>query len=128
MINDVTTSMRRLYWCTGAFGLLGAVWCLWHSGDRAAIGFFLGAAASLGNLWLWDWLAHMIEPGRAPKKSWQAGLFVGRYLILLGGGYGIVKVLGVTPVAVVLGLLTSTAAVLTILIIEIAHGKSPKVT
>lgn len=128
MINDVTTSMRRLYWCTGVFGLLGAVWCLWQSGGRAAVGFLLGAAGSLGNLWLWDWLAHMIEPGRAPQKSWQAGLFVGRYLILLGGGYGIVKVLGVTPVAVVLGLLTSTAAVLIILIIEIAQGKPPKVT
>jgi hypothetical protein len=88
----------------------------------------LGGGGSIGNLWLWDWLSHVIEPGRGPKKSWQAGLFVGRYLILLGGGYGIVKVLGVNPLAVVLGLLTSTAAVLMLLIIEIAQGKSSKVT
>jgi hypothetical protein len=88
----------------------------------------LGGAGSLGNLWLWHWLAQLIEPGRGPKKTWHAGIFIGRYLILLGGGYGIVKVLGVNPLGVVLGLLTSTAAVLALLIIEMAQGKSSKAT
>jgi hypothetical protein len=121
-------SMRRLYWLTGALGLLGAAWYLWQSDARSALGFTLGGVGSIGNLWLWHWVSHLIEPGRGPKKSWQAGLFVGRYLILLGGGYGIVKVLGVNPLAVVLGLLTSTAAVLTLLIIEIAQGILSKAT
>jgi Na+/melibiose symporter-like transporter len=120
--------MRRLYWFTGAFGLFGAAWFLSRNDARSALGFALGGVGSLGNLWLWHWLSHLIEPGRGPKKTWQAGLFIGRYLILLGGGYAIVKVLGVNPVAVVLGLLTSTVAVLTLLMIEIAQGKSSKVT
>ena len=128
MTSELATSMRRLYWCTGAIALLGALWCLWQSGARSAFGFLLGGAGSLGNLWLWHWLSHLIEPGRGPKKSWQAGLFIGRYLVLLGGGYGIVKVLGVNPLWVVLGLLTSTAAVLTLLMIEIAQGRSSKAT
>ena len=128
MTSDLATSMRRLYWCTGAIGLLGAFWCLWQSGARSALGFLLGGAGSLGNLWLWHWLSHLIEPGRSPKKTWQAGLFIGRYLVLLAGGYAIVKFLGVNPLWVVLGLLTSTAAVLTLLMIEIAQGRSSKAT
>jgi ATP synthase I chain len=128
MTSELATPIRRLYWFTGALGLLGSAWCLWRSDERSALGFLLGGAGSLGNLWLWHWLSHLIEPGHAPKKTWQAGLFIGRYLILLGGGYGIVKFLGVNPVAVVLGLLTSTAAVLTLLIVEIAQGKSSRTT
>jgi hypothetical protein len=103
-------------------------WCFWESGVRSALGFALGAAGSLGNLWLWHWLSQVIGPGQGPKKTWQAGLFIGRYLVLLGGGYAIVKVLGVNPLAVVLGLLTSTAAVLALLMVEIAQGKSSKAT
>ena len=125
-IGGPVASIRRLYWCTAAFGFLGAVFYLSRGEARGAIGFLLGAAGSIGNLWFWNWLSHLIEPGRSPKKTWQAGLFIGRYLILLGGGYGIVKFLGVSPLAVVLGLLTSTAAVLALLIVEIAQGKSSK--
>lgn len=128
MVSDSGPSIRRLYWCTVAFGMLGAA-CYLVKGDvRSALGFLLGAAGSVANLWFWNWLSHLIEPGRGPKKSWQAGLFIGRYVILLGGGYGIVKFLGVNPLAVVLGLLTSTAAVLALLVVEIAQGKSSKAT
>lgn len=126
--SDLAQSMRRLYWFTAAFGMIGAVWYLSVGDTRSALGLVLGGAGSLANLWFWNWVSHLIEPGRGPKKTWQAGLFIGRYLILLGGGYGIVKFLGVNPLAVVLGLLTSTAAVLAMLIVEIAQGKSSKVT
>lgn len=128
MTSELAPYMRRLYWCTGAIGLLGMGWCFWRIDVRSALGFALGGAASLGNLWLWHWFSHLIGPGQGPKKTWQAGLFVSRYLVLLGGGYAIVKVLGVNPLAVVLGLLTSTAAVLALLMIEIAQGKSSKAT
>jgi hypothetical protein len=126
MTSELAPYMRRLYWCTGALGLLGMGCCFWQGGIRSALGFALGVAGSLGNLWLWHWLSHLIEPGRGPRKTWQACLFMGRYLVLLGGGYAIVKVLGVNPLAVVLGLLTSTAAVLAMLVMEIAQGKSSK--
>jgi hypothetical protein len=102
----------RLYRLTAIFGLLGALAYLALQGALTALGFLLGAAISLGNLWLFNWLADSIAPRDSPRRPWQTGAFVGRYLILFAGGYVIVKALGVNPLPVVLGLFASTAAVL----------------
>jgi hypothetical protein len=115
-------SYKSLYWFTGSLGIIGFVLYLCAQGPKLAASFALGAAGSLGNLWLWDLLSRFIAPSDRPKKAWQAGLFIGRYIILWGAGYAIVKVLGVNALAVVLGLLASTAAVLASLIIEIIQG------
>jgi lipid-A-disaccharide synthase-like uncharacterized protein len=105
-------SVRRLYWLTALFGLAGFVSYFWVFGPRPAFGFLLGAAGSLGNLWLFEWLANSIAPREAPPRPWKAAAFVGRYVILFTAGYVIVKGLGVNPLPVVLGLFASTAAVL----------------
>jgi hypothetical protein len=116
---DFTRSLRRLYWLTGSFGLAGFVsyWCL--HGPRPAFGFALGAVGSFGNLWLFAWLSRAIGPGETARRPWGAAAFIGRYLILFLVGYSIVKTLGVSPLAVILGLLASTAAVLTVSVLEI---------
>lgn len=116
---EAQLSMRRVYQLTGLVGLVGFVSYFWVGGPRPALGFALGAASSFGNLWLFDWLSRSIAPGATTTKPWQAGAYVTRYIILLGIGYAIVKALGVSPLAVVLGLLASTAAVLTSSISEI---------
>ncbi|MBV9760783.1 MAG: ATP synthase subunit I [Acidobacteriaceae bacterium] len=103
---------HRLYRLTALFGLFGFIAYLWLEGPRSALGFLLGAAISLGNLWLFDRLADSIASPDSPRRPWQAGAFVGRYLVLFAGGYVIVKTLGVNPLPVVLGLFASTAAVL----------------
>ena len=107
-----TMSVRQLYILTIAVGIVGTIAFLIPYGFRPALAFLLGAAVSLGNLWLFSWLARAIEPGSRQQKPWEAGAFIGRYLILFTFGYVIVKSLGVSPLPVVLGLFASTAAVL----------------
>ena len=122
-VSDDSFSIRKIYLLTAILGLAGFVCYIWFEGIRQAAAFALGAAASFGNLWLFDWLSGSIAPQAASKKRWQAGAYVARYAILLAIGYGIVKALNVSPLAVVLGLLTNAAAVLAFLIFElISHA------
>ena len=116
---EAQLSIQRVYQLTGLVGLVGFVSYFWVGGPRPALGFALGAASSFGNLWLFDWLSRSIAPGGTARKPWQAGAYVTRYIILLGTGYATVKALGVSPLAVVLGLLVSAAAVLASSILEI---------
>lgn len=116
---DLSRSIRQLYWLTGLFGAAGFVWYFWLAGARPAFGFALGAVGSFGNLWLFDWLSRAIGSSETARKPWGAAAFIARYLILFLAGYSIVKTLGVSPLAVVLGLFASTAAVLTLSILEI---------
>jgi hypothetical protein len=103
-------TVRRLYIVTAAFAGIGFVWQFVAAGPRSALGFLIGALGSLGNLWLFDWLSRAIAPGEKQRKPWQASLFVGRYIVLIAVGYATVNALGVNPLAVLLGLLISTAA------------------
>ena len=65
----------------------------------------------------------MPAPGvETPQKPWQAGIFVTRYIVMILVGYAIVKTLGVNALAVILGLLTSTAAVLTSTVLEVLQN------
>ena len=115
-------SIRSLYLLTAIFGVAGALAYLALRGPLPAAGFAIGAGSSFGNLWLFDRLSHAIAPGDKPRKSWQAGTFVVRYLILFFIGYASIKALGVNPLAVILGLLASTAAVLTFALYELLRG------
>lgn len=109
----------RLYRLTISFAIFGAAAYFWFEGLLPALGFLLGAAISLANLWLFNRLATALAPAPSSRKPWQAGAFVGRYLILSAAGYVIVKALGVNPLPVVLGLFASTAAVILSILIEL---------
>jgi hypothetical protein len=115
-------SVRRLYRLTILFGVLGAAAFSWLQGSREGLAFALGALGSFGNLWLFHRLSVSIAPGEASRKPWQAGAFLGRYILLFAAGYVIVKGLGVNPLPVVLGLFASTAAVLTSSIVELLQN------
>lgn len=121
-MTDPTQPIRRLYLLTGAFGLLGTAFCLARFGPREALAFLMGALASLGNLWVYDYMSRSIAPGEEPKKPWQAGAFITRYLLLVAGGYALVKALHVNPLTVILGLLASTAAALASSIFELLQS------
>ncbi len=121
-MTDPSQPIRRLYLLTAAFGVLGAIVCLARFGTREALAFLMGAAASLANLWVYDYMSRGIAPGGEPKKPWQAGAFITRYLLLVAGGYALVKGLNVNPLTVILGLLASTAAVLSSSIFELLHS------
>jgi hypothetical protein len=119
---DLNQSLRRLYWITALFGVMGFVSYFWLQGPRSAFGFLLGALSSFGNLYLFVWLSRAISPTTAPRRPWKAGAFVARYLILVTIGYVIVNALSVNALAVILGLFASTAAVLLSSTIEIVQG------
>jgi hypothetical protein len=117
--------VRRIYWLALGFALIGFVLYFALQGWRPAAGFALGALGSMGNLWVFERLTHSIEPAPSsepPKKPWQAGIFVIRYIVLLTVGYAIVKTLDVNALAVILGLLTNTAAVLTSTALELVQN------
>jgi peptidoglycan/LPS O-acetylase OafA/YrhL len=109
---DLRGSLRRLYYLAGLFALIGFVSYFWMRGPAPALSFALGVLGSFGNLWLFVRLTRAITPGNQPRKPWKTGIFVLRYAVLLLLGYVIVKSLGVNGLAVILGLLVSTAAVL----------------
>jgi 4-hydroxybenzoate polyprenyltransferase len=112
-------SIRRLYWLTAVLGVSGFI-ALWPmQGFRTALAFLLGALASLGNLFLFGYLSRAISPGDKQTKPWEARAFISRYLLLFAGGYVIVKALGVKPLPVIVGLLTSTAAVVLSIVLEL---------
>ena len=114
--------MKRLYRLTALFGLIGFVWYFVLHGPREALGFLCGALGSFGNLWLFGWLARSISPGERQQKPWQSSLFIGRYLGLFLVGYATVNALDVKPLAVLLGLLASTAAALASSIFDLVQG------
>ncbi len=115
-------TIRRLYILTFAFGAIGFVlyWAL--DSFIPALAFLLGTLGSFGNLWLFHWLARSMTSNETARKPWQAGAFVGRYLVLFTLGYVIVKALGVNPLPVVFGLFASTAAVLFSSAVEIVQS------
>lgn len=118
----IEQSMRRLYLLTGAFTLAGFLWYFAQHGGREASGFLIGAVGSFGNLWLFNWLSGAIAPGDARRPPWQTSLFIGRYFGLFLVGYATVKALDVSPLAVLLGLLASTAAALASSVIELIRN------
>jgi hypothetical protein len=118
----ISVSVRVLYRLTLVVGILGAAAFGWTQGAREALAFGLGALGSFGNLWLFHRLSLNIAPGEGSGKPWQAGAFIGRYLVLFAAGYVIVKGLGVNPLPVVLGLFASTAAVLASSIVELLQN------
>ena len=112
-------SIRRLYLLTAFFAAAGflAIWPM--HGFKTAVAFLLGAMVSVGNLFLFGYLASAISPSPGESKPWEGRAFISRYLLMLAGGYVIVKALGVNPLAVILGLFASTAAVVSSIIIEL---------
>ena len=112
-------SIRRVYILTAGLALAGFA-ALWPTqGFKTALAYLLGAAVSIGNLYLFGYLSRAISPAPGESKPWEARAFISRYLLLFAGGYAIVKVLGVNPLAVIVGLLASTAAVIASIIIEL---------
>ena len=122
--SEAAVLVRRIYWFALGFGAVGAIVYLGLQGWRPALAFALGSATSIGNLWLFERVTHSIEPGASgePQKPPKAALFVLRYIVLLLVGYAIVKCLGVNALSVILGLLTSTAAVITSTALELLQN------
>src|SRR5262245_32402345 len=102
---------ERIKWLAIALGIAGSLLTLVIRGPKEAASFFAGAALSLVNLHSWTRLTTAVTGPAKPKVGVTAVMFTLRYLMIGGALYVIVKVLGISPVAMVLGLLVSFAAV-----------------
>jgi len=99
--------MERTAYVIAGIGLLVM---LINAGWRSALGFLCGAVIAHFNFGLWKRITSSIgSDAPSDTKAVVLGL---RYLLIAGAVFVIIKVLGVSVLAVVAGLLVPVAAVL----------------
>jgi hypothetical protein len=101
-------AIRRIVRVSIIATVIGVLCTFALRGPRAAAGFLAGAAISALNLW---GLVTVVNSLGGSRIGASAILFFLRYLLIAGGVYVIVKLLNITPGAVFVGLLVTTAAV-----------------
>jgi hypothetical protein len=111
-------ALRRVRLLALAVGLTGTVAVLVAYDMRTAVGFMLGAALSMLNFRGLSMLVNVIG-GAAKPGPLAAVLIALRYLLIGCAIYVIVRFLGVTPAAVVWGLLAAFAAVILEILYEL---------
>lgn len=125
---DYQRSTRRLFRIAIAIAIAGTLVAGFTRGLPAAVGFALGAGASLLSLSLWHRVAMKISPSQEPRKSGPSTLFlIGRFVALFVVAYVIVKTLEVNVMAALSGLFVSAAAVVAEVLFELItfrHSRS----
>jgi hypothetical protein len=117
-------NLVRIRSLTLILGVAGTVAVLLIRGPREAAGFLAGAAFSLISLRSWIRLTEAAAGRSSTPSARTYGLFLAlRYVFLAVGLYVIVRVLGITPVATIVGLLVSFAAVILGLLYESVISK-----
>jgi hypothetical protein len=117
-------ALRRIVRFTLAVGAAGVIVTLVMRGPRPAAGFLLGTALSFVNFLWWRSVADAI--GGAGKALWRSSALVLslRYLLIGGAIYVIVKILKITPEALLAGLLVSVAAVVLEALYELIYART----
>jgi hypothetical protein len=110
-------ALRRVRRFAVVLALTGTAAVLAAYGLRTAVGFMLGAALSILNFRGLSMLVNVI--GGAKPGALAAVLIALRYLLIGCAIYVIVRFLGVTPAAVVWGLLAAFAAVILEILYEL---------
>jgi hypothetical protein len=114
----VEISYKRVLRITLSLGAVGALAVLVRWGWRDALGFVVGSALSYWSFLNFVKLAETVGwSGKAPAKG-SAGFFALRYLLIGGAIYVMIRYLGSTPGVLIVGLLTSFAA----LVLELLWG------
>jgi hypothetical protein len=113
-------SFPRIRRLTLILGVGGAV-AIWGArGPKEAASFLVGALLSLASFHSWMNLAESLDgSGKRPIGASVAFLAL-RYVLIGGAVYVIVKFLGIAPVAMIVGLLASFAAV----VVELLYGRA----
>jgi hypothetical protein len=115
---DYDRALTRIKYLTLLVGLVGTITMLLARGRGVAAGFMAGAGLSYVNFELLSGLAYVVG-GSSPKARGWAVLIALRYAIVGVAAYVIVRVLGITPVAVLAGLLAVFAAVILEILYEL---------
>ena len=117
-------ALTRIKYLTLLVGALGTAAMFFARGRVAAAGFLAGAGISYINFELLSGLAHVMGASAPKARGWGV-LIALRYVIVGAAVYVIVRVLGITPVAVLVGLLAAFAAVILEILYElILHART----
>jgi hypothetical protein len=117
-------ALTRIKYLTLVVGVVGTAAMFFARGRGAAAGFLAGAGISYVNFELLRGLAHVMSGSASKARGWGA-LIALRYAIVGGAVYVIVMILGITPVAVLAGLLAAFAAVILEILYElILHART----
>lgn len=119
---DYAQATRRLFWLTGLVGLLGSLVGLVMGGVPSGLGFAIGSAASLANLWIWYAITLRLSGDNSRPSKAGPIFFAGKLLALFALGYVILKTLNIEPLAAILGLFSSVLAVIGEIAIELVTG------
>jgi hypothetical protein len=109
----------RIERITIVLALAGALATYALSSIRDAGGFLMGALISLGSLRSWVKIGAMLGQTEKPPGVATALLLAMRYPAIAVAVYVTIKLLGITPAALGVGLLVSFAAIL----VELVYGQ-----
>jgi ATP synthase I chain len=117
-------ALRRMFRFSVIIGVAGVFVVLAIWGAMIAAGFLLGATLSLVNLRWWISVANSIgASGHTPLRA-SAVFLVLRYALFGGAIYVIVKILKITPAALLAGLLVTVAAVMVEALYELIYART----
>ncbi len=106
-----------------ALAVIGAIYTLIARGPGIAAGFIAGSALSIFSFHTLRRLGEGLSPGPAPFRG-SAAVFGLRYVLIAGGAYVIVKLLGISMMPVLAGLFVSAAAVIVEILYELIFNKT----
>jgi hypothetical protein len=115
-------AIRRIFRSMLILAGAGALAALALKGWRDALSFLAGAAGSYLNFY---WLYRFVEalaPGGSRPRRWLMFFLATRYLLLGLGGYVIVKVFGLSLIAILIGLFVPVAAVIVEILYELMYA------
>jgi hypothetical protein len=111
-VNHLDIDKARITRFAAVLGVLGVAATLALRGPRDAVGFLIGAALSLITVRSWFTLAEAIGASGELPGAGSVVFLILRYGLIAGAVYATIDVLRSSPVALILGLLVSFAAVL----------------
>ncbi len=117
------TRVTRIALALGAIGVAVAGVFL---GPRDGVGFLIGAILSVVTVRSWFGLAQKLGADGSVPGGGAAIFLVLRYLLIAGAIYATIKVLRSSPMALILGLLVSFAAVVVELLLALRSPKTSR--
>ncbi len=118
-VEQALVRIRRLM---AGLALAGTAVTLAIKGPAWGGGFLAGALAAIANFRWLEQIAGGLASGRGARRVRWAVLFGMRYVVLGAAAYVIVKLFGISGLAILAGLLVAAAAVLAEMLYELLHA------
>lgn len=118
----VERALGRIRRLMAALAAAGTVVAWAAKGPAWGLGFLAGALAAMANFRWVEQIAGGLADGRGGRRMRWAVLFGMRYLLLGAAAYVIVRLFGISGLAILAGLLVAAAAVLAEMLYELLHA------